>query len=457
MRALALTALVACHSASAPKVHRSEVHVDRRVEVIAILERLAGGAEYTQASPTPYVADVDRTFAPFAQHAAVAMTRELRDKHGIGYDAPMELAIHLDDLALTDERWQGVDVKAYVAQIRAFENDAHTDAFFAAHAPYMQAVENRVGAALDAENPGTWFDELFGASGKHFVVVPALLNGPASYGVHDERAMYQIMGLGQPDAQGLPVVDDDMVATLVHEMAHSFVNPLVEQHWAELRAPAEALFAHVHAAMQAQAYGQPQIMVDEAVVRAVTVLYARERKGAQVAADTTRDQVRRGFYWTSELADLIARKRGAFAGELPAFLAATAQQYADHGLPQLPFMGPITPGLARLGYRGTADDPQVADIARRAGWKVDDRGIVLGSRTFSGAGLVLVACWPKPDDPAHGIVVYQAARASDLDHIEQVALRGMDWAVLRKRADGGFDRLAIGNFHVAADNSWHVP
>ncbi|MGE5186427.1 MAG: DUF4932 domain-containing protein [Acidobacteriota bacterium] len=463
MRALAIALLVACHS-SAPKVHGSDVHVDRRVELIAILQRLAGGSEYTQALPTPYVADVDRAFAPFAQHPAVAMTRQLRDR-GIGYDAPMQLAVHLDDQlavhgTLDDARWKDVDVAAYAAQLRAFAADAKLDAFLAAHAAYVRAVEHRFAAALDAENPGTWFDGMFGASGQRFVVVPALLNGPASYGVHDDAAMYQIMGLGQVDADGLPVVDEDVIATLVHEMAHSFVNPLVERHWGELRAPAEALFGHVHSEMQHQAYGAPQIMVDEAVVRAVTVVYARDRKPPQVAADTTRDQVRRGFYWTSALADLLAHHRREVdkaVPELAALFARTASEYAEHGLPQLPFLGPITPGLARLGVKGTGDDPAVAELARRAGWKLDDHGLVLGSRTFTGPGLVLVACWPKPDDPAHGVVVYQAARASDLEHVDDVPLRGMDWAVLRKRADGRFDRVAIGNFHVTADNRWQLP
>src|SRR5258707_892659 len=97
-----LALLVACKSSAKapppgpPAQKGSEVHVDHRVELVSIVMRLAGAPEYKLADRTDYVSDVDKQLGAFADHKAVAMARELEAK-GIGYDAPIALAVHLDD------------------------------------------------------------------------------------------------------------------------------------------------------------------------------------------------------------------------------------------------------------------------------------------------------------------------------------------------------------------------
>ncbi len=536
MRRLVALALFACNSASPPaltpappaaakplaKAHRSEVHVDRRVELISIVERLAGTEEYKQAPATAYVADVDRTFAPFANHLAVQLTRALRNKAGIAYDAPMVLAVHLDDhfrprgdlatlLPELDKRWQGVDIAGYVAALQAFAAASKLDDFFAAHRDYFTAVEGRLQSRLDAEDPVSWFDAFFGPSGARFVVVPGLLEGGENYGVHTNVAstpeMYQVIGLSNPDEHGLPSVDEETIRLLVHEMAHSFVNPIFDRH-PELLPAGEAIYALVAQPMKEQAYGNAKIMLDEAGVRAVVVLYVRDRKGAQAAADATFAEVARSFIWTGELADVFAayRKSGAqsFDAYMPrvaAFFDELAKRYA-HGLPATPFRGTIDgvgagklvvttssdpavtsyakrvhdrffaaapfavasdhvladhPDVGVMAYGTPQTNPVIAAVASRAQWVIDDREIRLGGKTFTGEGLVLIACWPRQDDPIHGIVVYAGARSSDIVDINRVMAGGTDWVVARKHPDGAFEMLARGNFGHAPDGSWLPP
>ena len=510
--------------AAAPRHDLSEVRIDRRVELISIVERLSGAPEYRQAQPTAYLADVDRELGKLASHRAVEMTRELRAQHGIAYDAPMELAIRLDDdfkprgdlardLPAADARWTGAPIADYVAALQQFAADAHLDQFFAEHAAYFAAVTERVRAAVDAEHPATWFDSFFDTS-PPFVVVPGLLEGPSNYGVHAGGTMYQVIGLGQPDARGLPVVDEAMLETLVHEMAHSFVNPLIDRHLAELLPSAEAIYKLVAGPMREQAYTDARTMLYEAGVRAVTVLYVRDRKGPDAAAQATRDELRRSFVWTRELADLLARYRtdrahyqdlDAYMPVVAGFYAELAQRYAQHGLPALPFLGPsddvfaggdvvfaapatsdaalakyaaaiharffakapVVPATATLlaehphagivAYGSAGSSPVIAELIARAGWKLGDDELALGTRRFTGPGLVLIACWPRPDDPQHGILVYAGARDADLAGINSVTAGGTDWVVARRRPDGTFDRLAGGDFTVGADGTWHLP
>ena len=162
------------------------VAVDRRVELLCILFRLAEAKEYGMAQPTlPYAQAVDAHFRPFREHPAVAATRSLHAA-GIGYDAPMSLAVHLDDRlrllparAALDPRWQKVALDHYLAEVRRFAAASHADEFFAAQAPYYRQVEARFRDFVSRERPVAWFDGFFGArAGARYLLVPGLLTGP---------------------------------------------------------------------------------------------------------------------------------------------------------------------------------------------------------------------------------------------------------------------------------------
>src|SRR4051812_2452103 len=167
---LACLAAAACHAASkeaAPATSTAPVvHVDRRVELLSILQRLAGAPELAGTPSTKYVADVDAHFGALRDHPAVVRTKQLRDQFGIAFDAPMWLAVMLDDhYFLTgppgDPRWASADADGYMTTVRDFVNASGFDAFEDAHAAYISKVENRVRTAITKEDPARWFDAFF--------------------------------------------------------------------------------------------------------------------------------------------------------------------------------------------------------------------------------------------------------------------------------------------------------
>ena len=334
LRSLLVLALVGCGTPSTPAPQtqtapvpaavappataRISVHIDRRVELVSIVCALAGFKEYTLGAVNPYRTAVINAFRPFLGHPAVAMARELREQHGIGHDAPMILAVHLDEqleltnaeeLPLLDARWTGVDAAAYAAQLRDFATVSKLDAFMATHRAHYAAIEDTLGAAVEAEHPVEWFDAMFGKPKKAtYTVVPSPMTGTYNFGVRATRSdgtleLYQLLAVDTPT--GLPVVNDELVYLLVHELAHSYINPVLAQHAAILGTPAAKLFERVQGQMKAQAYSTWQIMLDESVVRATTVVYLRDRKGDATAEATLAAERERGFLWTMELAELM--------------------------------------------------------------------------------------------------------------------------------------------------------
>jgi hypothetical protein len=196
-----------------------EVRVDRRVELISIINYLAGYPEYRRAKRSAYASAVEATFRRFEDLPAVRAARELRQQRGIGYDAPMIFAVHLDDglglvrgeeLPELDARWRGVDAAAFAASVRDFARASQFDELFAAHAGDHAQAADRIRATVGDDSPAGFFDELFGRRGRH-VVVPGLLVGLNNFGVRAGDVMYQILG------------DEASLGLLVHEMAHSYI------------------------------------------------------------------------------------------------------------------------------------------------------------------------------------------------------------------------------------------
>lgn len=334
--------------AAATAAASTVVRVDRRVELLSILHRLIGHQAYTRAPATPYVAAVEARFRPFADHPAVVATRALRASHSITWDAPMILAAHLDDqlqlvnaeeLPSLDVRFTGADVASYAATLREFAEVTKLDEFLASQQPYVATVEATVRTLLADAKAVPWFDGLFGVQPRtRYVVVPGLLTGTRNFAARATLAdgtheLYQVLGIHAAD--GLPATDAQSVALLVHEMAHSYVNPVTAAHRAALEPGGAALFAGVADLMKPQAYDRWSIFVDESIVRAVVVRFVTERAGEAAGQAEIATQERLGFRWTRPLVEQLARYQreratypdlAAFMPEIAKALAALAAQ-----------------------------------------------------------------------------------------------------------------------------------
>jgi hypothetical protein len=481
--------MIACSSSSSSSKPRYEVRADKRVELLSIVMRLSGAPEYLRAS-SPYARDVDAAFAAFKQHPAVMMTRQLRAKRGVSFDAPMVFAVHLDDklqptnadeVARIDARWKDVPLDTYANSLREFAEASHFDAFFDAHRAVYADAEAKV-RALD--NPMPFFDKLFGARGRA-VVVPAPLLGTNNVGTRNGDTYYQL--LSEP-AQWL----------LVHEMAHSYINPMFDKHAGELARAGNVLYPLFADTMRRQNYTDWKIMLNEAGVRALTVRYFFDMKRDREAARQARDEQRAGFPYVYELAEVFRKYEHDGAPKLDeagmpkivAFFDALATLYAT-APPKPPFIGPFdavlqddyvlapgglaayvdklpffankqrvttldeTAGKSIVAYGSPSTNLLVGQAAAWGLWTIADDHIELGGKRIEGKHLVLIACWFRRDEPSRGIAVYAAADEKDLVGINHGIKHGMtDWLVARK-TETGYEVVETGDWPV--ENNAMVP
>lgn len=306
-----------------PRAPHIEVAVDPRVELLSIVFGLAGSPEYGQAKPSPWRDAVSGQFAALRDHEAVGLARELRADYGISFDAPVDLAVYLDPATLQptrplaplppglDPRWEGAPIDPFLAALADFADAGEFDRAFAENAAYRAEVEDRLGAAIADEPIVDSFEKLFGPRpDTRFRVVPGLLTGPYNYSAtaaspDGSTVFVQVIGVEFPAAQTLELV--------VHETAHAYVNPIFDARTEDLAAVSAPAFASVEPQMRSQHYIDAPTMVNELVVRAVTILYVRDHVDDERAAALIVEEEDRGFRWiaptVAELDELRARYR----------------------------------------------------------------------------------------------------------------------------------------------------
>lgn len=302
------------------------VAVDPRVELVSIIFRLAGNMEYNKGRVPGYVRDVEEHFGPHKDHAAVNYARELRQKHSISYNAPMGLAVYLTDTltfgeraplsplpAELDDRWTTETAREFIAQARKFSEDTRFNAFFEQHRPLYQASERGLQEVLNKHARLEWFDSFFGPrESAEFKAVLSLLAGGGNYGASlklpgGREELYSILGVWRSDKEGNPVFPPDMASTLVHELGHSYTNPVVERFESRLSEPGQKIYAHVADQMKEQAYGNWSTMMFESVLRACELRYELAMGGPEAVKKKVVYENSRGFYWVGELGELLAR------------------------------------------------------------------------------------------------------------------------------------------------------
>jgi Domain of unknown function (DUF4932) len=328
---LCLTPTVAAAAQALP----IQVRFDRRVELISIIFYLAGNKEYAGCRDAAYLKEVDEYFGKYRSHPAVKMAAELRERKHVWFGSPISFAVHLtpDDQLLPgtrdhshggtlDFRWSLAEAQSFAGQVRSFARASRAQSFFKQHEPLYRQMTGRL-KRLVAHIDAAWFASLTAArSTRTFTVSPSLLLGGGNFGPHvqaDGRFHnYAIMGVWKFEKDGSPTFGEDSAWVIIHEFAHSYVNPWVDEGMGQLRPAAEKLIKARQHDFDKTGYGQgtkfnPDLLY-ETMVRALVVVYFADHGDATGAQQQLEKDVTHGWSWLPDVVDWVksARARGHF-------------------------------------------------------------------------------------------------------------------------------------------------
>jgi hypothetical protein len=310
-------------SAAPVRAQNVRVIVDQRAEIIGILFRVAGASDFSEGNVQPYIRQVDSAFSPYRTHAVFAEINRLRQKYGLSLSAVTSMAPQLTDPVSFAERapidrpsstlassWHGAEARVFLAAARDFAKVARVADFLRAQQPVYDSAAARARRLIDTRAHLDWFAKFFSEPSRDVLVISPLLissrgNFAADFydGTLHER--YAYLAVSGADTAGYPLLHPETLATLIHELNHTYVNHVVASVGAQLRPAGDRIFPAVQTAMRGLAYSNAQIMFNESVVRAGVIRYLLASEGRAAAVAETRLQRGLGFVWMDELVELL--------------------------------------------------------------------------------------------------------------------------------------------------------
>lgn len=301
-----------------PEGKGGHVVVDPRIELMSVVHLLGGYFLLGEAN-TRYKTSANRYFAPYRDHPVVGMGKSLA-KETLSFDAVPDLMLRLsepDALAwrqnLPFVNPRGIpDVsqrQTFLSALRDFARVSRFRAFFDEHRPLYRQI-TQVISPMVVPNVEA-LEAYTGSTLGHWQVIAGLLLNDGGFGPRltrkdDSLETYAVIGpawnsVGEPDFR-----DNDRLQDLVvHEFAHSLINPLAEQH-PDVVAQYADRFEPMRTAMKKVGdYNTWQIVVDEHVVRAVTARIAALRFGEPAGAKAVEREVYRGFTYVPALVEKL--------------------------------------------------------------------------------------------------------------------------------------------------------
>ena len=290
------------------------VHTDERIELLGVVQLIAGGVPTTTALKFPYRDTVEATFRPFADHGAIQMFRRMASR-GFSFDAPVIVMLCCSDVAHIalrypvpaniQQRSGGLDsIRTWLELLDRFVAISKFHAFYRSHTRYYARLAGETKALLEDDLLDRLHQYYGMREAGYEIVLSPLTRGGFGPRIEIQPGRWQLYSVASPSgytSDTLHFFSSNGLRTLVwHEFAHSFVNPLTENYWSDLSgslAPFDSIAAGLP-----QWYRQRKASLDEHIVRAVTVRMITLYRGSDAGTKATEQEVKWGFAFVPKIA-----------------------------------------------------------------------------------------------------------------------------------------------------------
>jgi hypothetical protein len=300
------------------------IGADPRIELVAIVCRLAAYPEYSENWPLRYFGEIGKWFAPFASHPAVLMARQLLMDDGIGYNAPLSLVVHADPTTLQplvpldplpeklDRRWTPRTAAAFLAALADFSREADFPGFFDSHGYLYDEISERISGLVHGDRLVPWMEDFFGSPCKdERSVLVSFLTGFRHYGLSVRLpcgclALSPVLGVSYWTHAEFRSISPLLSAIVIHEFSHAYVDELVDEVWDQLEPSMTALALDRQSSLPA-VYAGVASLAYETVVRACDSWFTLETHGTDEYERMLALHESQGFDLVRGMVPLLAR------------------------------------------------------------------------------------------------------------------------------------------------------
>ena len=260
---------------------------------------------------TPYVEAGKERFKEFGDHEFVRMLSSMMTR-GYTYDAiPSSIYHFTEDFRLrgdidindfTMKRSGGLEnMEKLMAYLKAFRMDSDFDSYFMENKEEYIRMMDRGHYMLTSHNVEEVVEGFYGKPIQNSIitVTPHAKN---AYGVSIDLKTGSLEVLPT-----LGVYDDEeiFINVLVHEISHTYVNPLTAQQ-GDILDETKDLYEPIEQVMSNQAYSNWEITVNEHIVRANTAIMLRDILGETEYKNALARDRERGFEYIDQVVESVS-------------------------------------------------------------------------------------------------------------------------------------------------------
>lgn len=501
-----------------------KITIDSRLELLAIIQYLAGSKMVSNSGD--YARAIDAWFLEYKDHPVIQTFKNM-ESLGYSFDLPVSSFLLYEDYTCKRQsfKWDPTSKEMNLKRLEEISQEVALDVFYKLVNQFAQMTNfkgflasqekfyhKRVSNAEDVLNKYpdmiAHMIDWYGYSHESYTLAisPLIIGGYGPALIDQEGGVhtYCVVNL---DFSKISEKDFKQVSSwFFHEFSHSFINPLVEEHW-EIFKNSEALFEHIADKMEKQAYGSWWVTVVEHFVRGCDIrlseLYFNNNN-----ANILQGQKSQGFIFITSVYEGIMKYEKAHNEEgmtYATFFPTLAQYFVDktaiskEELNNLQkFQGPINsvfadddiliiyPDPIRVegvqeniiptveflsdkGYESVTDQMALEmDLSKRnlcifGAWGNNlilekfsknmpfeihpDK--IIADKSYKGSKLRIALCLPNPLNPRKGLSIYTAQTKVAMKNSNAIFHGPEDWYV----SNSSLEILASGYFKNK-DKNW---
>ena len=211
----------------------TSVSIEARIELINTIQWMAGAKEIKKAN-YEFLFPMYEYFGKYRNHEAVNFFKEIRG-NGFSYDAPITIALSFDenfnytsieDKAIIERVGGKKNLKNLIKYIEKFAEDTDFNKFFNEKKEFYERNLDITYNFIKKSNILRKTYDFYGIPKEIDIVIANLLLGGVSPTINNKSYII----INSPDN----IEDKNLENTVIHEISHSYLNPLVDKYIEDL-------------------------------------------------------------------------------------------------------------------------------------------------------------------------------------------------------------------------------
>lgn len=300
--------------------------IDERIELVCTVFRLAGAQEYINYQLFDYISEVDDFVYNNKDHPIISFIKDIRDNYNFAYSIAAKSALMVKivngnvvydnawNLKKTfseeyEQCWTEDIFREYVGLLDDFYKKSNFHLFFISHFQFYEKIVEESAKTISKINVPV-LEQYYQRRVFPVDLYLGLSTGNNNYsipGINNQKQWNKhlaiVIGV-EYENNSVPSISNNQIYTIVHEISHFFVSPLIEKTFRHFSSEMETVFSVVKNDMYSLGYSSARSVAGEWINEIFSIRYfiatAEDKNNID---EYIAENEERGFIWFGKAID----------------------------------------------------------------------------------------------------------------------------------------------------------